>query len=73
MTTPRGSYARDPQQATDSSGAEAVVDLPDVLRQLEHLTSQVSELRGRLEALEGRSVPGGARSATSMLRTGVER
>ncbi|MFJ4201624.1 GntR family transcriptional regulator [Streptomyces sviceus] len=57
LTTSRGSYARDPQQATE---ADAGVDLPEVLRQLEHLTSQVSELRGRLEALENRSVPGGA-------------
>ena len=57
LTTSRGSYARDPQQATE---ADADVDLPEVLRQLEHLTSQVSELRGRLEALESRSVPGGA-------------
>ncbi|MFF7224114.1 UNVERIFIED_CONTAM: GntR family transcriptional regulator [Streptomyces canus] len=57
LTTSRGSYARDPQQATE---ADAGVDLPEVLRQLEHLTSQVSELRGRLEALESRSVPGGA-------------
>ncbi|MCX5288731.1 GntR family transcriptional regulator [Streptomyces sp. NBC_00183] len=57
LTTSRGSYARDPQQASE---ANADVDLPEVLRQLEHLTSQVSELRGRLEALESRSVPGGA-------------
>ncbi|MCX5350882.1 GntR family transcriptional regulator [Streptomyces mirabilis] len=57
LTTSRGSYARDPQQATE---ADAGVDLSEVLRQLEHLTSQVSELRGRLEALESRSVPGGA-------------
>ncbi|MFJ7335333.1 GntR family transcriptional regulator [Streptomyces sp. NPDC101116] len=57
LTTSRGSYARDPEQATE---ADASVDLPEVLRQLEHLTSQVSELRGRLEALESRSVPGGA-------------
>ncbi|MFD5404397.1 GntR family transcriptional regulator [Streptomyces griseorubiginosus] len=57
LTTSRGSYARDPQQATE---ADAEVDLPEVLRQLEHLTSQVSELRGRLEALESRSVPGSA-------------
>jgi DNA-binding transcriptional regulator YhcF (GntR family) len=55
LTTSRGSYARDPQQ---DSEADAGVALPEVLRQLEHLTSQVSELRGRLEALEGRSVPG---------------
>ncbi|MER6179471.1 GntR family transcriptional regulator [Streptomyces sp. NPDC001652] len=63
LTTTRGSYARDPQQATEAteaSEANAGVDLPEVLRQLEHLTSQVSELRGRLEALESRSVPGGA-------------
>ncbi|MET8100696.1 GntR family transcriptional regulator [Streptomyces sp. NPDC005236] len=56
LTTSRGSYARDPQQAAE---ADASVDLPEVLRQLEHLTSQVSELRGRLEALESRSMPGG--------------
>ncbi|MEV4453162.1 GntR family transcriptional regulator [Streptomyces mirabilis] len=59
LTTSRGSYARDPQQATEAGEANAVV-LPEVLRQLEHLTSQVSELRGRLEALESRSAPGGA-------------
>ncbi|MFE2609845.1 GntR family transcriptional regulator [Streptomyces mirabilis] len=59
LTTSRGSYARDPQQATEAGEANAVA-LPEVLRQLEHLTSQVSELRGRLEALESRSVPGGA-------------
>jgi GntR family transcriptional regulator len=57
LTTSRGSYARDPQQATE---ADAGVDLPEVLRQLQHLTSQVSELRNRLEALESRSAPGGA-------------
>ncbi|MGN9819369.1 GntR family transcriptional regulator [Streptomyces sp. SD11] len=56
-TTSRGSYARDPEQATE---ADTDVDLPEVLRQLEHLTSQVSELRGRVEALESRSVPGSA-------------
>ncbi|WP_141206194.1 GntR family transcriptional regulator [Streptomyces griseorubiginosus] len=60
LTTSRGSYARDPQEASEDSGANAGVDLPEVLRQLEHLTSQVSELRGRLEVLESRSVPGGA-------------
>jgi DNA-binding transcriptional regulator YhcF (GntR family) len=60
LTTTRGSYARDPQQATEASEANGGVDLPEVLRQLEHLTSQVSELRGRLEALESRCVPGGA-------------
>ncbi|MGV9452121.1 GntR family transcriptional regulator [Streptomyces sp. NPDC003635] len=60
LTTSRGSYARDPQQATESSEADAGVDLPEILRQLEHLTSEVSDLRSRLEALEGRSVPGGA-------------
>ncbi|MFF8975352.1 GntR family transcriptional regulator [Streptomyces cellulosae] len=62
-TTARGSYARDPQQAAESREANAGVDLPEVLRQLEHLTSQVSDLRGRverLEALEDRSAPGGA-------------
>jgi DNA-binding GntR family transcriptional regulator len=57
LTTSRGSYARDPQQASE---ADTGGDLSEVLRQLEHLTSQVSELRGRLEALESRSVPGGA-------------
>lgn len=60
LTTSRGSYARDPEQGTEASEADADVDLPEVLRQLEHLTSQVSELRGRLEALESRSVPDGA-------------
>ncbi|WP_415937979.1 GntR family transcriptional regulator [Streptomyces sp. 039-1] len=60
LTTSRGSYARDPQQATEDSGTDAGVDLPEVLRQLEHLTSQVSELRGRLEVLEERSVPDGS-------------
>ncbi|WP_234316230.1 hypothetical protein, partial [Streptomyces alboviridis] len=59
-TTSRGSYARDPEQATEAGEADAGAGLPEVLRQLEHLTSQVSELRGRVEALENRSVPGGA-------------
>lgn len=62
-TTARGSYARDPQQPAESREANAGVDLPEILRQLEHLTSQVSDLRGRverLEALEDRSAPGGA-------------
>ncbi|WP_406354157.1 GntR family transcriptional regulator [Streptomyces sp. NBC_00658] len=70
LTTSRGSYARDPQQAAE---ADAGVDLPEVLRQLEHLTSQVLDLRGRVEALESRSLPGGASSTTSMQGTGVER
>ncbi|MFJ7302005.1 GntR family transcriptional regulator [Streptomyces sp. NPDC099088] len=62
LTTSRGSYARDPQQATEAgeAGEANTVALPEVLRQLEHLTSQVSELRGRLEALESRCAPGGA-------------
>lgn len=60
MTTSRGSYARDPEQAGEGSGTDAAVDVPEVLRRLEHLTSQVSELRGRVEALESRSEPGGA-------------
>ncbi|MFE9685646.1 GntR family transcriptional regulator [Streptomyces sp. NPDC006285] len=59
LTTSRGSYARDPEQAAEAGEADAG-GLPEVLRQLEHLTSQVSELRGRVEALESRSVPGGA-------------
>ncbi|MGW3913122.1 GntR family transcriptional regulator [Streptomyces sp. NPDC005070] len=58
LTTSRGSYARDPQQTTEAGEANTIA-LPEVLRQLEHLTSQVSELRGRLEALESRSAPGG--------------
>ncbi|WP_327691495.1 GntR family transcriptional regulator [Streptomyces sp. NBC_00461] len=59
LTTSRGSYARDPQQAAEASEGDAGIDFPEVLRRLEHLTSQVSELRGRLEALESRSAPGG--------------
>lgn len=62
-TTARGSYARDPEQATEPQEASASVDLPEVLRQLEHLTSLVSDLRGRVERLEAlgeRSGPGGA-------------
>jgi DNA-binding transcriptional regulator YhcF (GntR family) len=62
-TTARGSYARDPEQATEPREASAGVDLPEVLRQLEHLTSQVSDLRDRVERLEAlgeRSGPGGA-------------
>ncbi|MGV9255686.1 GntR family transcriptional regulator [Streptomyces sp. NPDC003697] len=62
-TTSRGSYARDPRQATEPQEANAGVDLPEVLRQLEHLTSQVSDLRGRVERLEAlgeRSGPSGA-------------
>jgi DNA-binding transcriptional regulator YhcF (GntR family) len=62
-TTSRGSFARDPQQAAESRDANAGAGLPEVLRQLEHLTSQVSDLRDRvkrLEALENRSGPGDA-------------
>ncbi|WP_164492331.1 GntR family transcriptional regulator [Streptomyces nigra] len=59
-TTARGSYARDPEQATEPGEASAGVDLPEVLRQLEHLTSQVSDLRGRVERLEALGEPGGA-------------
>ncbi|MFJ9869547.1 GntR family transcriptional regulator [Streptomyces sp. NPDC101165] len=62
-TTARGSYARDPQQAAESQEASTGVDLPEVLHQLEHLTSQVSDLRGRVERLEAlgeRSGPSGA-------------
>ncbi|MGW1804572.1 GntR family transcriptional regulator [Streptomyces sp. NPDC002078] len=56
ITTARGSYARDPQRAAEGSEADAGVDLPDVLRQLEHLTSQVADLTTRLEKIErGRS------------------
>lgn len=62
-TTSRGSYARDPRQATEPQEANAGVNFPEVLRQLEHLTSQVSDLRSRIERLEAlgeRSGPGGA-------------
>ncbi|MFJ9129562.1 GntR family transcriptional regulator [Streptomyces sp. NPDC102340] len=56
-TTGRGSYARDPKQAAEASAAGVSPDLSEVLRQLEHVTSQLSELRGRVEKLEA-SRPG---------------
>ncbi|WP_146214544.1 winged helix-turn-helix domain-containing protein [Streptomyces sp. ICBB 8177] len=62
VTTSRGSYVRDPQSPADS-GTVAGADPSEVLRQLEHLTSQVSDLRSRLErleALESGSTPSGA-------------
>ncbi|WP_455360696.1 GntR family transcriptional regulator [Streptomyces sp. SYSU K21746] len=51
-TTGRGNYARDPQQAPEASGAGNGGELSEVLRQLEHVTSQLSDLRHRVERLE---------------------
>ncbi|MFB6855882.1 GntR family transcriptional regulator [Streptomyces sp. NPDC056341] len=51
-TTGRGNYARDPKQVTETGESGAGPDLSEVLRQLEHVTSQLSELRGRVERLE---------------------
>ncbi|MFF1397517.1 GntR family transcriptional regulator [Streptomyces sp. NPDC058287] len=58
-TTGRGNYARDPKQVTDADKPGVGLDLSEVLRQLEHVTSQLSELRGRVERLEA-SRPGRA-------------
>lgn len=52
MTTGRGNYARDPKQAADAAKPASGADLSGVLRQLEHVTSQLSELRDRVERLE---------------------
>ncbi|MFI7011689.1 GntR family transcriptional regulator [Streptomyces sp. NPDC050145] len=52
-TTGRGNYARDPKQAVPVAGhLDQGGNLSEVLRQLEHVTSQLSELRGRVERLE---------------------
>ncbi|WP_327656237.1 GntR family transcriptional regulator [Streptomyces sp. NBC_00483] len=48
MTTGRGSYVRDPNQAP----VDADAAMTDVLQELEHVTSQLSDLRGRVERLE---------------------
>ncbi|MFF2165132.1 GntR family transcriptional regulator [Streptomyces sp. NPDC058175] len=56
-TTGRGNYARDPKQVTEAGGPGVGPDLPEVLRQLEHVTSQLSDLRDRVERLEA-SGPG---------------
>ncbi|MFD0061745.1 GntR family transcriptional regulator [Streptomyces sp. NPDC056690] len=58
-TTGRGNYARDPKQVPDAGKPGIGADLSEVLRQLEHVTSQLSELRGRVERLEA-SRPGRA-------------
>ncbi|MEV1022276.1 winged helix-turn-helix domain-containing protein [Streptomyces sp. NPDC050264] len=52
MTTGRGNYARDPEQAADAGRPGSAADLSEVLRRLEHVTSQLSELRDRVERLE---------------------
>ncbi|MDH2388683.1 GntR family transcriptional regulator [Streptomyces sp. HNM0663] len=51
-TTSRGSFARDPKSIAQSNGADAGGTLPEVLRQLDHVTSQLSDLRDRVERLE---------------------
>ncbi len=53
-TSGRGNYARDPQttarRVDDANGSR---DMQEVWRQLEHVNSQLSELRSRVEELEG--------------------
>lgn len=51
-TTSRGSFARDPKTVARSSSADADGTLSEVLRQLDHVTSQLSDLRDRVERLE---------------------
>lgn len=58
-TTGRGNYARDPKQVAEAGKPGNGAALSEVLRQLEHVTSQLSELRGRVERLEA-SRPGRA-------------
>ncbi|QSY50197.1 MULTISPECIES: winged helix-turn-helix domain-containing protein [Streptomyces] len=52
MTTGRGTFARDPKQVGQVPDDVDSVDLSEVLRQLRHVTSQVSDLRSRVERLE---------------------
>ncbi|MGW6476689.1 GntR family transcriptional regulator [Streptomyces sp. NPDC055059] len=59
MTTGRGNYARDPKQVADAGQPGNSADLSEVLLKLEHVTSQLSELRDRVERLEA-SRPGRA-------------
>lgn len=53
ITSGRGNYARDPQTTVrridDANGSR---DMQEVWRQLEHVNSQLSELRSRVEELE---------------------
>ncbi|MFD6434284.1 GntR family transcriptional regulator [Streptomyces venezuelae] len=58
-TTGRGNYARDPKQVAEAGSSGSGLEISEVLRQLEHVTSQLSELRGRVERLEA-SQPGRA-------------
>lgn len=51
-TTARGSYARDPKQVADAGRSGSGPDLSEVLLKLDHVTSQLSELRDRVERLE---------------------
>lgn len=51
-TTGRGNYARDPKRVAEAATPGVGTDLSEVLRQLEHVTSQLSELRDRVERLE---------------------
>ncbi|MFI9203903.1 GntR family transcriptional regulator [Streptomyces sp. NPDC053048] len=52
VTTGRGNFARDPKQASRVTESAGGGNLSEVLRQLEHVTSQLSDLRGRVERLE---------------------
>lgn len=53
ITTARGSFVSDPNKAIGTvTAGESSESLAAVLRQLEHVNSQLSELRGRVERLE---------------------
>ncbi|MFH8738145.1 GntR family transcriptional regulator [Streptomyces sp. NPDC017964] len=51
-TTGRGNYARDPKRGTGAGKSGSGPDLSEVLLKIEHVTSQLSELRDRVERLE---------------------
>ncbi|MFI2076567.1 GntR family transcriptional regulator [Streptomyces triculaminicus] len=59
MTTGRGTFARDPRQANRVATNAGGPSLTEVLRTLEHVTSQLSDLRSRVERLEA-ELPGAA-------------
>ncbi|MEU1115082.1 MULTISPECIES: winged helix-turn-helix domain-containing protein [unclassified Streptomyces] len=50
VTSGRGTYARDPNRVSEPVAQSA--DSVAILRQLEHVTSQLSELRARVDQLE---------------------
>ncbi|MDX2727696.1 GntR family transcriptional regulator [Streptomyces sp. PA03-2a] len=51
-TTARGNFAKSPDQVAASRPTTSPGELSEVLRQLEHVTSQLSDLRDRVERLE---------------------